>query len=164
MPISVNMFGLRLTSEVQKRWKKGAPPQSTTGVARANSSQGRIELQGKNRSPTMTNAPMKACGQNMVPMAMASRGAVRARLTQKRRVMSRSSGFSSCAAVTVRGSSAMPQIGHEPGPGRTTSGCMGQVYSMRADGAAGTSGSSAIPQEGQAPGLGSRTSGHMGQT
>ena len=33
VPISVNMFGLRLTSEVQTRWKNGHPPQSTTGVA-----------------------------------------------------------------------------------------------------------------------------------
>ena len=96
-------------------------------------------------------------------MAMTSSGAVSARLIQKRRVMSRSSGLSSAAAVTVRGSSAMPQIGHEPGPGRTISGCMGQVYSVRVE-ATGTSGSSAIPQEGQAPGLFSRTSGHMGQT
>ena len=32
--ISVNMFGLRFTSEAQARWKNGAPPQSTTGVAR----------------------------------------------------------------------------------------------------------------------------------
>ena len=29
----------------------------------------------------------------------------------------------------MRGSSAMPQMGHVPGPGRTTSGCIGQVYS-----------------------------------
>src|SRR6266849_7146789 len=36
-PISVNMFGLRLTSDDQKRWKKGQPPQRTTGVARRNS-------------------------------------------------------------------------------------------------------------------------------
>ena len=96
-------------------------------------------------------------------MAIAIRGAVSARLTQKRRVMSRSSGFSSEDAVTMRGSRVMPQMGHEPGAGRTISGCMGQVYSVRAE-ASGTSGSSAIPQEGQAPGLVSRTSGHIGQT
>ena len=84
------------------------------------------------------------------------------RLIQKRRVMLRSSGLSSAAAATVRGSSAMPQMGHEPGSGRTISGCMGQVYSVR--GADTNSGSRAMPQEGQAPGLDSRTSGHMGQT
>src|ERR1022692_1173021 len=162
MPISVNMLGLRLASEVQKRWKKGQPPQSTTGVASANSSQGRIELQGLNkyRSPLwMSSPPINKSGQNMLTIAITSSGAVSARLIQKRRVMSRSSGFSSVAAVTVRGSSAMPQIGHEPGPGRTISGCMGQVYSVRVD-ARGTSASSAMPQDGQAPGLGSRTSGH----
>ena len=37
--------------------------------------------------------------------------------TQKRRVMSRSSGFSSCVAVTVRGSRAMPQMGQRTGGG-----------------------------------------------
>ena len=36
-------------------------------------------------------------------------------LTQKRRVMSISSGFGPSSSVTVRGSSAMPQIGQEPG-------------------------------------------------
>ena len=99
----------------------------------------------------------------MLPIAIASSGAVSTTPTQKRRVMSRSSGFSSCAAVTVRGSSAMPQMGQCPGSGRTISGCMGQVYSVRVE-ASGTSGSRAMPQEGQAPGLVSRTSGHMGQT
>ena len=58
----------------------------------------------------------------------------------------------------------MPQIGHDPGAGRTISGCMGQVYSVRVEDTTGISDSRAIPQEGQAPGLGSRTSGHMGQT
>jgi hypothetical protein len=72
-------------------------------------------------------------------------------------------GISSSSAVTVRGSSAMPQMGHEPGSERTISGCMGQVYSVRV-GATGTSGSSAMPQEGQGPGLLAWTSGHMGQT
>ena len=38
----------------------------------------------------------------------------------------------------VRGSSAMPQIGHEPGSERTISGCIGQVYSIRVAGASGT--------------------------
>src|SRR6266478_1207831 len=36
-PIRVNIFGLRLTSEDQKRSKNGQPPQRTTGVARKNS-------------------------------------------------------------------------------------------------------------------------------
>ena len=96
-------------------------------------------------------------------MAAASNGAVSATLIQKRRVISRSSGFSPSCAVTVRGSSAMPQIGQLPGPGRTISGCMGQVYSTRVA-TTGVSGSSAIPQRGQGPGLIARTSGHIGQT
>src|SRR5580704_14800093 len=152
MPISVNMFGLRLTSEVQKRWKNGQPPHRTTGVASASSSQGSAAPE---RKP-------KRIFQNMADMAAISSGAVNTRLIQKRRVMSRSSELSSAAAVTVRGSSAMPQIGHEPGPGRTISGCIGQVYSVRV--AAGTSGSRAIPQDGHAQGFVARTSGHIAQT
>jgi len=77
--------------------------------------------------------------------------------------MSRNSGFSSSIAVTVRGSSAMPQIGHDPGPGLIISGCMGHVYSVRVA-ANGVSGSSAIPQLGHGPGLLERTWGHIGQT
>src|SRR5579859_5971038 len=99
----------------------------------------------------------------MAPIATANSGIVRVMLIQKRRVMSRSSGFSPASAATVRGSSAMPQIGHEPGPERTISGCIGHVYSVREE-AAGNSGSRAIPQEGQGPGLDSWTAGHMGQT
>jgi hypothetical protein len=50
--------------------------------------------------------------------------------------MSRSSGFAS-STVTVRGSSAMPQIGQLPGSARTISGCIGQVYSVLACGERG---------------------------
>jgi hypothetical protein len=48
--------------------------------------------------------------------------------TQNRRVMSRSSGFSPSVPVGVMGSSAMPQIGQEPGSDRTICGCIGQVH------------------------------------
>ena len=99
----------------------------------------------------------------MLPMAIATSGAVRARLIQKRRVMRRSSGLSS-STVTVRGSSAMPQIGQLPGSERTISGCMGQVYSRLVAGSAGDSDSSAMPHLGHAPGAGCRTSEHIGQT
>ncbi len=88
----------------------------------------------------------------MLPIAKIRSGVVRIAATQKRVLMSRSSGFSSCVAVTVRGSSAMPQMGHDPGAGRTIWGCMGQVYSVRVE-AMGSSDSRAMPQEGQAPGL-----------
>src|SRR6266567_7414700 len=152
--MSVNMLGLRLTRDVQKRWKNGKPHQRTTGVARRNSNHCRLNGGRKTLIESM-------CGKNMLLIAITISGALRITPTQKRRVISRSSGFSSTAAVTVRGSRAMPQMGHDPGSERTISGCMGQVYSVRVD-AMGTSGSSAMPQEGQAPGLGSRTSGHMG--
>ena len=160
------MLGLRLTSEVQKRWKNGRPHHRTTGVASKSSSHGKIVLHGVTtiRSPgIMLSPPMKKCGQSMLPIAIARSGTVSTRPIQNRRVISRSSGFSSCVAVTVRGSRAMPQRGHKPGSVRTIWGCMGQVYSVRVE-AMGISGSRAMPQVGQAPGLDSRTSGHMGHT
>jgi hypothetical protein len=144
-------------SEVQKRWKKGRPPQSTTGVAKANSSAG---------SGREKDGPDKIPGnrifQNIPAMAIANSGAVSTALTQNLLVMSRNSGFSSSDAVAVRGSSAMPQMGQEPGSDRTICGCMGQTYSRFAG--SGNSGSRAMPQEGHAPGCFSRTSGHIGQT
>src|SRR6185312_16375538 len=100
---------------------------------------------------------------SMLIMATTSNGVVSATLLQKRRVMLRNSGFSSSVAVTVRGSSAMPQMGQLPGWSRTIPGCQTQVYSVLVN-AAGNSGSSAMPQLGHAPGFDSRTSGHMGQT
>jgi hypothetical protein len=97
-------------------------------------------------------------------MAMTTKGAVRIALIQNLRIMSRNSGFSSSALVVmVRGSSAMPQIGQNPGAVRTICGCMGQVYSVRV-GLEGNFGSNVMPQLGHGPGFGSRTSGHMGQT
>src|SRR5713226_2464475 len=79
----------------------------------------------------MVNLP-ENCGAELPaiisPMVMSRTGVVRIALAQNRRVISASSGFSCCSRVTVVGSSAMPQMGHTPGPLRTTSGCMGQVY------------------------------------
>src|SRR5580698_8827973 len=98
----------------------------------------------------------------MLPMAIASSGAVSTTPTQNRRVMSLNSGFSSSATLTVRGSRAMPQIGQFPASVRTISGCIGQVYSVAAS--AGDSGSKAIPHFGQGPGPTRRTSAHIGQT
>ena len=63
-------------------------------------------------------------------IATARTGSVRNRQIQNRLVMLTSSGFSSSAAATVLGSSAMPQIGQSPGSSLTISGCMGQVYSV----------------------------------
>jgi hypothetical protein len=49
---------------------------------------------------------------------------------QRRRDMSTSSGFGASSSETVRGSSAIPQIGHVPGTARTISGCIGQMNSV----------------------------------
>ena len=64
---------------------------------------------------------------SMGAIARKTSGRLSAVLTQKRRVWSTSSGFSS-SVVPATGTSAMPHFGHEPGPSRTISGCIGQVY------------------------------------
>ena len=87
---------------------------------------------------------------------------MRTTLVQNRRVMPRSSAFSS-TPVSVRGSSAIPQIGQLPGAGRTICGCIGQTYSIVRGGAAAAAGSSAMPHFGQLPGPGCRISGCIGQ-
>jgi len=110
------MLGLRFTTEAQPRAKKGQPPQSTTGVASASSSQRPARpASGPRWSPAIG------------AMASASSGIVRARLTQKRRAMSTSSGLGPSSRLAVRGSRAMPQIGQIPGPLRRICGCIGQV-------------------------------------
>ena len=92
----------------------------------------------------------------------ASKGRVSTAPTHRRRVMLANSGLAALA-VTVRGSSAMPQIGQAPGPSRTICGCMGQVYSVCSVADEGWVGSSAMPHLGQAPGFPESTSGCMGQ-
>src|SRR3954464_5585565 len=145
-PMSVNIFGLRLTSDVQKRSSNGHPHHSTTGVASASCNQFATE-----------------CGIACATAGTmcSSNGTVNASPIQKRRVMSRSSGFSS-SAITDIGSRAIPQMGQDPGSSRTISGCMGQVHFVF-DGIGGISGSSAMPHFGQAAGLSETTSGSMGQ-
>ena len=135
------MFRWRFTTDAHPRTKKGHPPQSTTGVASRNWDQ-------------VIAAGGTACcrgwpGRNSDTMK-ARIGSVRTSDHRKRRVMSSSSGFCS-SSVTVRGSRAIPQIGHEPGSPRTISGCIGQVHSVLVTGAADT-GSRAMPHLGQAPG------------
>ncbi len=146
----MNMFRFQVTIERQPRTKNGQAPHRTTGVASASSIQPRPEA-GSQRS------------QKGRAMASARTGTVRTALTQRRRVMSRSSGFSSSSTVTVRGSRAMPQIGQPPGWSRTISGCIGQVYSTLVAGTAGIPGSRAMPHSGQLPGCFVRTSGCIGQ-
>ena len=121
------MFRLRLAIDCAARAKNGQPPQTTTGAASAASISGRARPWARCRT--------KATGSAWA-IAIAISGAVRTAAVQKRRDMSRSSGVS-CSApsrVTVRGSSAMPQIGQLPGRSRTISGCMGQVHSAAAPG------------------------------
>src|SRR5271154_2036855 len=65
--ISVNMLVLRFTTDAHPRWKNGQPPHRTTGVASASSSHGSIEFHGD---------AMNLPGENMLPMAIASNGAV----------------------------------------------------------------------------------------
>ena len=115
--ISVNMFRLRFTTDAQPLWKNGQPPQSTTGVASPNESQSNVRVPSRcfsgsagSREETMINRV----------------GKVNDRLIQNRRVMFANSGLVS-SAVTSRGSSAMPQIGQDPGSERTICGCMGHV-------------------------------------
>src|SRR6202020_3565163 len=116
------MFKLRFTTEAQPRWKNGHPPHSTTGVDSNSATHPAVRIEIKEPSvfpEIMSDIPRKRTG------------IVSATLTQKRRVIETSSGFSSCSATAVLGSSAIPQIGQDPGPSRTISGCIGQGYSVR---------------------------------
>ena len=112
------MFRLRRMTEAYPRWKKGQPPHSTTGVARAKASQ-------------LPSAPDRPCPRadpvSISPMVSTRRGRVSAVLAQNRWLMSTNSGSASSSRVTVRGSRDMPQMGHAPGLDWTTSGCMGQI-------------------------------------
>ncbi len=85
----------------------------------------------------------------MSAIAMVISGTLKSAASQKRRVMSRSSVFSSSPVASI-GSSAMPHFGQLPGWSRTISGCIGQVHSVAFG--AGTTGSSAMPHVEQLPG------------
>src|SRR3954470_14523848 len=93
------------------------------------------------------------CSGSMSDIAKINSGNESAALVQKRRVMSTNSGLGASAKLTVRRSRAMPQIGHEPGSGRTISGYIGQTYSVLFKGTEGAAGSSAMPHFGHAPGV-----------
>src|SRR5882724_6492856 len=121
MPIKVNMFKLRWVTDCQPRTSKGQPHQSTTGVAKQSSIHPQILIGASILSGSLGM-------RSLIPII--SRGIVRTTLTQKRRVMSVSSRFSSSSSETVRGSRDIPQIGQFPGLSRTISGCIGQVYSF----------------------------------
>src|SRR5580692_6626176 len=152
--ISVNIFRLRVTSDRPPRTKNGQPPHKTTGVARINS----IHCHALGEA----NCISAESPGNMSAMVTTRIGIVSATETQNLRVISTSSGFFSSSTLIVLGSSAIPQIGQDPGASRTISGCIGQVYSAFVVGSAATTGSSAIPHFGQAPGSCWRTCGSIG--
>src|ERR1700681_1028338 len=101
--MSVNILGLRFSSDIQKRSKNGAPPHTTTGVASAISIQLRVsdENGSGNESPTM---------------AITRNGSKKAPLAHTLRDILTYSGSARASADTSTGSRAMPQIGQEPGP------------------------------------------------
>ena len=88
--ISVNMLGLRLTSDAQPRSKNGQPPQSTTGVA--SSKLQPVDVCGEIQ-PWTGSREMRPHGQQRAAAASATAP------IQKRRVMSTSSGFGPSSAV-----------------------------------------------------------------
>ena len=106
-PISVNMLGLRLTSESHARVKNGHPAHSTTGVASASWIQS---------ASADVDARVHRVGRHHLRHREHHHRQRRARPPRvKRRVMSISSTFGPSSSVTIAGSSAMPQIGQAPG-------------------------------------------------
>ena len=110
------MLRLRVTSDCQPRTKNGQPAHSTTGVASAS----RIQF-------------IQPCGiawprpKKCPPMSRTTTGTDSATAAHSRRVMSTSSWLGPWSSVISSGSSAMPQIGQEPGPSWRISGCIGHV-------------------------------------
>ncbi len=98
------MLSRPVRSEAQPRAKNGPPAQSTTGVDSASwiqpESRGAIGLW-----------PIR-----WPPISSMKTGRARAMPIQNRLLMSASSRFGPASAVRVSGSSAMPQIGQDPGP------------------------------------------------
>src|SRR5260370_14329194 len=118
------MLRFLVRKDLQPRSSKGHPHQRTAGVARASCTQfqyGAMALSQAASFPAIISA-----------METATSGSARATLIQKRRLMLRNSSFSSgpVSSVNVRGSSAIPQIGHAPSLSLTTSGSIGQIYSI----------------------------------
>ena len=108
------MFRFRVRTDAIPRTKNGQPAHSTTGVASASSTQ--LRVVASRPSHWWPN------------MARVSTMSVAGKVLQKRRVKSTSSGFSSSSSSEgMSGSSAMPHLGHVPGPSWTISGCIGQV-------------------------------------
>src|ERR1700680_4393716 len=120
--MSVNIFKPRWMTDCHPRTKNGQPAHSTTGVVRTKSNH--CQARGEAHSPSdAKKVPLFA-------MVITSTGTVRTTLIQNRRVIYASSGFFSSSRLIVRGSRAMPHLGHDPGLFVTISGCMGHVYSF----------------------------------
>ena len=109
------MLRLRVRTDAQARTKNGQPAPIATGVASRSSIQ--FERSGVSHSGRQT----------WPPMSRTTSGTASASANQSLRFMSISSSFGPPSADGVSGSSAMPQIGHEPGPSCRISGCIGQV-------------------------------------
>jgi len=125
------MLSRQVTKERQPRSKNGQPAQRTTGVASTASTYcvqvTDIRCGSPDRTASCSIAPARSNPGMPSPIASSSNGSERTSATQKRRVMSRSSGLSPSAAVGVTGSSAIPQMGQLPGALCRTCGCIGQV-------------------------------------
>src|SRR3954452_5533631 len=98
MAISVNMFGLRLTSDIQPRTKNGQPAQTTTGVAQIRPTAFAVRMLTAAPNPGIRSA-----------IEVTSTGADSTAAIQNRRVIVTSSGLGPSSNVTTLGSSAMPQ-------------------------------------------------------
>src|SRR5262252_121513 len=123
MPISVNMFGLTFTNDAHIRSKNGRPHQSTTGIDSHSSTQ----LIAPTPKRCISAPPVA-----ISPIVNRNTGMVQTTPTQKRRVISTSSGLgvsmSSADATSSIGSSAIPHFGHAPGLSLMTSGSIGHVH------------------------------------
>ena len=148
----VNMLSLAVTIEVQPRAKNGHPHHSTTGVASI------AWTHPNHTGPSHIRASSRG---TISLIAIARTGRVKAPAMASRRLMSASSGLGASLGSTARGSSAIAHSEQLPGTSATTSGCIGQTYSVRAG--AIVCSSSAIPHSGQSEGAPLRTSGWQGQ-
>ena len=120
------MLKLRAATEFQARAKIGAPAHITTGIASANS------IQPSARGAP--HVPMRR-GAQCPSIASAASGTPKPTPTQKRRVISASSGSAASSRAGAAGSSDMPHTGHAPGRSWRTCGCIGHVHPPSGPGA-----------------------------
>ena len=125
------MLSCHVRNERQPRSRNGQPAQSTTGVASSASTHCAQVAFIQCGSPALvahrsTAAPGSNPGTSS-PIANTSNGMVNASASQKRRVMSRNSGFSPTVTEGASGSSVIPQMGQLPGPTWRICGCIGHV-------------------------------------